>query len=258
MRDKKTYIILILMLVVFLLVMFLMFGIDELKRSRNQTTLIVDNTTWVYKNKRWRYVSNSDNFESLNWKAYQIFDGGKSIGNYYLWHDDKWYVFDKNKNAIQLENELFAYNSDYNVDIKNITKESIIDRTYVDKVLSDNDLDINSKFTSSYKISSDIDNDGIKEEFYVLTNAFPLDFTPKDTFSIVFMVKDNEIYNLYTNVKGYTAYDGCSPDIKAILDLDEDDTSEIVLTCYRYDNLGRIDMLYRFNEKEFKILISNQ
>ena len=85
-----------------------------------------------------------------------------------------------------------------------------------------------------------------------------MDFNPKMSFSIVFMVKDGKIYNLYKNVGEYNAYNGCSPEIIASFDVERDNTNEVLVSCYQYSVSGRIDMLYKFVKDEFKIIASNQ
>ena len=52
MKIKKVYIILIAILIIFGVIMFLVFGLDELRKESYDTTLVVGNDTiWTYKNK---------------------------------------------------------------------------------------------------------------------------------------------------------------------------------------------------------------
>lgn len=239
--------------------MFYLHGYDSLKQESYETAIIVgDNTTWVYQNKRWMQGNSTNMYDKLNWQNYNIYENNKRIGTYNLWHSDKWYLFDNNKNAVNIEGELLAYNSNHDVNVEGFSKEDIEVDNYIEKVLEDNDLDLNSKFTKIYKSSIDYDHDGSIEDFYVISNVFPLDFEPSTLFSFVFMVKDNQIYYLYEDVRDYKAYSGCSPDIMSFINTDDDETDEIILSCFQYSNLGRIDMLYSFTGESFKILISNQ
>lgn len=258
MKGKSIYFILIAFLLLFALIMFLIFGIDT-KKGDNQTIIAVgDNTTWIYQNKKWYKVSKPESYQKLDWKVFKVFEDGKNIGDYYLWHDDKWYVFDKNKSAVEVTGEFFAYRSNDDLNLIDFSKENISTNTYIEEVLKENYLATESKFTKSYKTTIDVDNDGIGEDFYVISNAFPMDFNPKMSFSIVFMVKDGKIYNLYKNVGEYNAYNGCSPEIIASFDADRDNTNEVLVSCYQYSVSGRIDMLYKFAKDEFKIIASNQ
>ena len=107
-------------------------------------------------------------------------------------------------------------------------------------------------------VSFDFDNDGKDEDFYVISNVFPLDFEPEMSFSIVFMVKDNNIYYIYNDVSKNNFTNGCKPFFTSFLDADNDGTYEFILSCGRYSISEQIDMLYKYSDDEFKILISNQ
>ena len=72
------------------------------------------------------------------------------------------------------------------------------------------------------------------------------------------MVKNNEIYPMYSSVETNQAVNGCKPYLSAVLDIDNDNTSELVVSCGRYSTYKPIDMLYKFTNEGFKILISNQ
>lgn len=256
---KKVYMFLIFVILGIGVIMFLLFGVDSLKREQYQTALIVgDNTTWIYQKNKWLHVASSDKFAELNWQKYHVFEDNKSIGTYDLWHDDKWYVFDDQKNAVMPNGTWFAYNTNYDIEVENFSKEELENDKYVESVLEDKELLDDNKFTNAYKSSVDIDHDGIVEDFYVMTNVFTVSDYPKKIFSLVFMVKDEKIYYLYDDVKDYKAYTGCSPNIVTFLDADADNIDEVIVSCDQYSNLGRIDMLYGFNGDEFKILISNQ
>jgi len=261
MRNKKTYVILFVALAVFFVVMFLVFGVSNIKKGEASTTLVVgDNTVWNYSKRHWLNLTSEKALSSLEWKEFNIYLDNKSLGKYNLWHDDKWYAFDKSKNAVPLDGNLLAYRSNVNVDVLDFTKEKIDDNSFVLKVLEDNDLSISSKFTTSYKVNFDFDSDNTKEDFYVISNAFPNDFNPEKIFSIVFMVKDDKIYYLYNDITENRAFNGCKPFINSILDVDQDGVYEMIVSCSKYSVGERIDMLYQYNlsEKAFKIVISNQ
>ena len=129
---------------------------------------------------------------------------------------------------------------------------------YINEVLKENNLSTSSKFTSIYKVNFDFDKDNQEEEFYIITNAFPFDFDPDKIFSIAFMVKSDIIYPIYTDISLNKGLNGCKPYYNTFLDVDNDNTYELILSCGKYSTTGRTDMLYKFKENNFKILISNQ
>jgi len=60
---------------------------------------------------------------------------------------------------------------------------------------------LSGSFENAKKMSKLLDEKNIKyildeklEDFYLISNAFPLDFDPEKIFSIVFMVKNEKIY----------------------------------------------------------------
>ena len=68
----------------------------------------------------------------------------------------------------------------YNIDILNVESSDATVDNYVSQVLDDNNISLSSKFTSLTKTSVDFDGDGVWEYFYVVSNAFPIDFYPEN------------------------------------------------------------------------------
>ena len=258
MRNKKKYMIVLIAVILFGIIMFLLFGVNNIRGNQKSTTLIVgDDTVWYYAEKKWMHLTSSKSIHDLEWKKYQVYLDNQKVGDYYLWHDDKWYAFDDDKNAVPLNGELLAIKSNYSIPVLGGREENVEDSTYINQILSDNNLSLSSHFTVKYKVLFDIDSDGVEEEFYVISNVFALDFRPDTLFSIVFMVKDDTIYPIYQDISPNQSFNGCKPYFQSFLDLDEDQKYEFILSCGYYANEKRIDMLYHFDYDEFKIIISN-
>ena len=259
MPNKKTYIIISVIIFVFGIVMFSFFGVHNIRQENLESVLIVgNNTAWVYKKQKWVYYRNNSSVDTLNWKKFVVYEDNNKLGNYYLWHDDKWYAFDENKNAVVINGKMIAYDANFQMKVLPFEEEKIEDYSYVYTVLQNNGLSVSSKFSSAYKVSVDYDGDSSLEDFYIISNAFPLDFEPDTTFSIAFMVKDNEIYELYQDVSSNQGLRACKPFYHTFIDTDDDGIYEIILSCGRYSASEQVDMLYHFVEGEFKILIYNQ
>ena len=258
MQSKKTYIVILGFIIIFGVVMFLALGVDNIKKNKQGTTLIIgNNTVWTYNKQRWKNISSKGQFQQFNWQEFTVFDNNEKLGNYNLWYDDKWYLFDKKKNAINYEGDLVAYQANYDIDILKFEEQEIIDTKYVDYVLEENGLDIDSQFTSNYKVSVDFDNDGQEEELYLISNAFAIDFNPNKIFSIVFMIKDDYVYYLYNDISTNNSLNGCKPFLKTILDADNDGVYEFVISCAQYSTSTETDMHYKYVDDNFKIVISN-
>lgn len=259
MVKNKIYIILIGIIVIFFVVMFLVFGTKNIKEENVSEVLIVgDDSVWKYSDKKWYNITYKSSLQQLSWKKYKVFSNNELIGNYYLWYSDKWYVFDNDKQAVKVEGDLFAYSSAFDLKVKNFTMENVDDFEYVNYVLESNNISTSSKFTSIYKVDFDFDNDSNKETFYLISNAFPLDFEPEKSFSIAFMVKGDTIYYIYKDIASNKGFNGCKPFYNTFLDVNDDNIYEFILSCSDYSVSKRVDMLYQFSDDSFKIAISNQ
>lgn len=255
MKEKKLYIGLIVFMIVAFLLVYFLFGRDIMREKKKRATLLVGNqTVWTYQNRRWE---NDNNYNSYNWENFHTYLNGQYFGKYSLWHDDRWYGFDSNKNAVSLDGIFLAYSSNFDIDVKEVTQETDVDKTYINYVLKDNNLDVDSKMTACYRYSFDFDNDGEVEDFYVMSNVFAMNFTPDVEFSIVFMVKSEKIYYLY-NETYEGSFNGCKPYFSGFLDLDQDNCYEIILSCGKYSVEEEINTMFKFQKSKFKIMISNQ
>ena len=264
MRGKSTYIILITFLIVFCIFMIFLYGKGVFTKDKNELVLMVgDNTIWYSKDKKWFYVSSREDIDKLNWNNYYVYMDNNYFGNYYMWHDDKWYLFKEDKTAVLYEGELLAYkyqNSKKKMSVGNIKIENDVNQDFINKVLIDNNItDISEEeYSVKHKASFDFDNDNNLEDFYIISNAFSNSISSNTVFSIVFMVDDGNITYIYQNVDTIKSFSGCKPFFRSFIDVDQDKTYELVLSCGRYSTDEEIDMLYQYKNGDFKILISNQ
>lgn len=260
MKKKKRYIVILVGLAVYVVIMLLALGDDLQIPSKDELTLIVeDSTIWSYSEGKWLNITNEKTVESLNWLDYNVYIDNKKIGDYYLWNDDSnWYIFDDNKQAISKDGTLLAYRSNYDIKIKNFSSQEIRNYYHVTKVLQDNNLNVPSSYELATQTTLDIDNDGQKETFYFVSNAFPIEGNPDKVFSFVFMVKNSEIYPIYSEIDKNEGVNGCRPFLTAVLDIDKDNKYEMVISCRKYSIQKPVVMLYKLTEEGFKIIISNQ
>ncbi len=259
-KKKKRYVVILVVLAIYVVLMLLALGKDTVLKSKDAATIIVGhNTIWNYSDESWLNITNSSTIDEKSWLDYEVYLDNKLKGNYYLWYDgSKWYIFDENKKAVNSEGTLLAFRSNYDIKVKNFTTSDIRNYYHVEKILEENDLSISSKFTVATETSFDIDNDGTNETFYFVSNAFPLDYYPSKIFSFVFMVKSSKIYPIYTDIDQNNDNNGCKPYLSAVMDIDQDNIYEMVISCGKYSVAKPVDMLYKLTDEGFKILISNQ
>ena len=257
MKKNKSYVIIMAILFIFLIVMGLVFSLNNNKNEEEDYGMVIivgDDTIWTYDNNKW---GKGSYYEDFNNKKYYIYINNENSGNYYLSYTGKWEVIDENNENILLDGELLALRSNDTIPVYNFSTTKIDDYSYVYSVLNDNNLPTISQYTVNKKIVFDFDNDGEDESFYIISNVFPMGFTPDNVFSIVFMVKNGEIYPIYKDINKYSGFNGCKPYISSFLDVDNDSKSEIILSCAEYSVSGVKRMLYKYDNDEFKILISN-
>ena len=260
-KTNKIIIIIIVVVVIYCLILFFFLGGSKrISKEKNDVVLIVDQSTmWTYSKKHWTNVTLDESVEKLNWLKYNVYVDDKKIGNYYMWYDNsEWYLFDKDRNSINYDGELFAYNSNYDIKINKFDVKDINDFSYVEEVLKRNKL--NNIDTSEYVVSSqvdiDIDNDGNEEEFYIISNS-SIALGDKNNFSIIFMVKDDKIYNVYSEINKSSST--CLPYISKFIDIDEDNKLELIVGCDSLNVNGNKKFLYKFtDENKYKIIISNR
>ncbi len=258
-KGKLKYIIIIVVLVIYGVGMYLVFGISETKERKASTTILVgDFAVWNYSSRDWMNVSSQNLLSELNWQKFNIYVDNQYFGKYLIWQDDKLYLFDDDRKPVNYDGNLFAYKAGFDMNVLPFTVSDVTDYSYVKEVLLNHNLSPDSQFTLAQVASLDFDQDGVNEDFYTVSNAFADDFFPDKYFSFAFMVKDNRIYMLYEDVDTNDGVNGCKPSLYTIADFDNDNQYELILVCYKYSNQTPLAMLYEFGDQGFKIEISNQ
>lgn len=253
------YIVLIVIVVLFGIGMYVIFGIDEGKERKASSILIVgDNAVFQYASRNWMRLSSQSSISNLNWQKFKTYVNNEYFGDYLVWNSDKWYLFDDDRNAVSYQGNLFAYQAEFDMRILPFSTTSITDYTYPKQVLEEHGLDPNSSYTLDNLVTFDFDGDGVLEEFYVISNVFSIDTFPEKYFSFVFMVDNEKIYMMYEDVDVNDGVNGCRPNIYTVGDFDNDSFFEIIVNCSEYSVQGSVVMLYEWDNEAFKIVISNQ
>lgn len=256
-KGKFKYIVLILLLIIYAAAMFLAFGVDEVKERKAATTIVLgDGVVWDYSSRSWLNFNTPQLIEDINWKKFNVYVDNEKFGNYSIWIDDKTYLFDDNREAVNYQGNLFAYRAEYLIDVIPFSSQDITDYSYVNKVLEEHGVE-SKQFTLANVTYVDFDQDGEDEAFYIVSNVFATEFFPDRYFSYVFMVDNEKIYMLYEDSDTNTGVNGCKPALYTIGDFDYDKDNELILSCAKYSNQTPIFMLYEFQNNAFRIEISN-
>lgn len=258
-KTQKRYLKIFIPLILLSLFFFLFYGLNLISKNKKTSLIIInDDAVFVKKEDRWFNIIDSSDKEKYNWNKYYVYQNNEPIGKFYLVNNGNWYLFDKDKSAVNYDGDLLAFDEETKYTILKYSENSINDYTYVNKVLSENGLNTNAIFSSSYYIDFDIDNDSINEQLYVITNKFPYEKANENSFGFVFLVKNNRIYYLYKDTsKSKDLFEGCKPYVNSIFDLDEDNKYEVNFSCGYYSTNGTIQKIYKFDKGKFKLLVSN-
>ena len=258
-KGKFKYFVIILVLVIYAVCMYLAFGVSETKERKTTTTVLVGNAAvWDYSSRKWMNVTTPSLLSKLNWQTFHIYIDHAYLADYLVWNDDQWYLFDENRQSISYQGELFAYQGDFDMKVLSYESANITDYTYAKQVLKNHNISSDAQYTLATVSSLDFDQDGVNEDFYIISNVFAIDFFPNQYFSFVFMVDNDSIYMIYEDVDVNEGVNGCMPNLYTVADLDNDQDNELILTCAKYSNQIPVAMLYEFHNNAFEIEISNQ
>lgn len=257
---KKRYVVILILIIVYFTTLFLLKGASNVKNSKLASTIIVNNSSvWQLKDKKWYNVVSNSEINDLSWQEFNIIVDSEYFGKYNVVHDEsKWYLFDNERKAYSYSGHFVAYQADYNMPVKSYEEKEITDYTYVNQVLGENNLPLNQELTVNLYINVDYDNDGVKENFYFISNAFPMESDPENIFSIVFMEKTGTIYPIYKSIAPRQGFNGCMPYMDAIIDVNDDKKYELIISCSKYSIKEPIDILYEFSNNKFSVIISNE
>ena len=265
-KNKKIIIIMLVVLAVYALIMFLVLGgTKKFNKTNNQITIIMgDNATFTYNGSFWTYVEFETTYNKLNWLKYDVYENNELLGNYSMWHNDKWYVFDgdeEHRTPVSVTEDFIALRADSSIKLTPFESNKITDYSYVNAVLDSYGIQA-SYLTVDQVVTIDIDNDSIDENFYFISNSLPRENPENFNFTIVFMEKKGEIYRIFTDIQVMENSDGCKPFMRAVLDYDLDGEQEIIFACGGLSARKQKDYIYKFKHDnsvdEFKLVVSNQ
>lgn len=257
MNSNKKYIKILIFIILLSAIFFFTIGIGTIT-NHNEEYVMLENDTYYYrKYNNWYSEKDKSLVQLQNWNKFHIYTNHKKLGNYYFYYDDKVYIFNKKKEAINYEGSLIAFSSSkyQDVDFDLIKLE---ENPYIDSIFKEKKLDSIKKLTSNEVINTDIDGDGKEEQLYVVSNRFPIESPDTDKyFSFVFLVKNSTVTILYSDIEtSDDAYSGCKPYIRNIIKIAGIKQKYIILECAYYSNNGIVSKLYGYKKGKYMELAS--
>lgn len=264
-NKKFVYIAIIVMLLLFFFV-FAFLNREKLKTETKEkeydTVLIIGNTIFQKTNNYWNSVTNEENIIKLvNWKKYKIYTDYKYFGEYNLVNAETWLAFDDKRNPIELpgiESSFFAYKSNENYDIKSIKLEENKNLEETKKVLKEFNININYLPEVNISTNLDLNNDGVEDKVYAITNMLT-EYASEPEFSIFIVKRGNKLYRLFKSSSESNSTNMCYPNINSILDIDNDNEYEIIMSCTNTGIDSIKTIMYKYNEEkdDYQIVISD-
>lgn len=252
-KDKIKIIIgvaILLIAIVLRLVLYSNNTSDEDKDTSSIDYFVIDNYLVFSKDgNKINYLS-FDNKEILTNK-FNIYLDGNYNGKYYVRKlPSGLKLLDANNNFIDYNDE-YVIGSNNNILVSKLNIESTTSYEYeiANKVLKSENIDVSfDKSSSSFiKYRADFNNDGADEYIYSLSNAFS---DSSVSYSFLFTYSNNK-YNIIdsdisTNLNGYDL------SIIGILDVNEDNQLDIVISKIKFSGNDECHEIYKNNDMKFK------
>ena len=239
--NKKSYIILFLILIIYTIIMIAVFGTDYIKKKTSNTFLFVSPST------RWQYFKG-------NWIS------NVNASKYNIVYNDEMYVFNNNKDSIEYDGKLLGYHGIDKIDVKPFKEQDFDSDDYeiIQKILEENKISYYGKYVGK-KIATNLDKDNDLEYLYYVFNIYD-DTLTNNAFVFAFVLNDNKIEYLQQNIvdKSDIISNMCVPSIHSIVDIDNDKMYEIIMTCEFASMKGTCNYLYKKGNKGYDILAGCQ
>ena len=257
-KSKRKYYIIIILLIIYLAAMVIFIVYPSSVTSSRRVYIMVDNVAkWKFEGKSWEDIS-SDESNLYNWQKFDLYRRNQYFGNYYLLYNDRWLVYDDDRNPVQKSgSNLLAVrsNQDFKVATYTTTDIPTEQMQYVEQVLTDHNIDPDTELVTKEMITYDIDNDGQEESIITISNLFETTYAPSRIFSFIFTVKDGKIALVSSMVDTLDhKNEHCSAYVHSLVDTDNNGKYEIITGCGYYNsNRNCVEMYENKNDQYQKI-----
>lgn len=250
-RVKKNvkWVVLVLIVIILYVLFAIFFGKKETVSSNNYL-LIGNSLIWHEKNGKMYQETKVSN--DLLQQKFVVFDGINRVNVDNLkYSDQQWYFFDTNYKQLAANNYRVAYSGNLKIRLANYSLEFYDDNDdqYIEEVAEPESAEQFDRYRKTLnKVNFDFDGDGSIETLYTITSTI-LDVVNYSFHSYMFLVDDD-------NVISQVQTTGSNPLlIEEVLDLDNDDKFEIVVSKGILDNptLDACYQIYKIDENKIKL-----
>ena len=240
MKDKKTKIALIvLLIIVFAIIIYLMFH-DKFNKTNNQYLIINYYLILQKDGDKWNQIEKFN--EDVLKQKYTIYGDTKKENLKLQYNNNKLYYFDKNYKEDKVKN-MRAATSNFEIKLTDyeILPADESDEEYTNEALNIMQAGPIDRYTTN-KYIGDFNNNGKEETLYVTSN-YVFDIVNYPMYSILFTVDNQD------NVKIIDSSKDSMLTIEDIMDLDNDGEYEVIVSK-DYINLPTLDTCYKLYKLE--------
>lgn len=251
-KNNKAYVAIIIILFIYLLFAYIFYKKQPEKKKTN-TLIVTDNSKYIYNNKQLTKLED----ESLaNWNDYNIYINNKYIGEYKLQYNDKWYIYNEQRDPIKYEGNVIAFSNidmnvfDYNR-INIMDNEQNMIKNYLEK---ENITFVDYNIYNS-KVEIDLDDDGKTEKIYIINSK--INDNEENIFSMILVEKNNKLIPVISKVIPKNEYSDIDIyDLYGIIDIDKDDKKEIIISKMIYSQPdSSCEIIFKYENGKYNKLI---
>lgn len=256
MKEKKKYIIVLVILAIYLVLIFVFNGKNIIRQNFDTSYIMVSpSTQWKYAKGTWGSVTNITDYSM---EKFKIYVNNKPFGDYNVTYNDKFYLFDDNRNSVSYNGNIIAVKGSLPIDVIYFEEEVIEPiNDEIKEALKEKKIKVKGDNIRARKVEIDMDGDQKKETIYIVSNVFYAT-EGENSFALLFTEKEGKNKYIYEEIKDYKkTLEMCTPFVEGIIDIDKDKKYEIIMGCEYFSNNGTCHNLYNNKTKDYQKVITN-
>lgn len=230
---------------------------DLVRKNPDYNIVIYPNSVVSYKNGIW--AENKD--LKTNNLLFDVYVNYNPLGQKYLTYNNKWNLYENNngmKNFVNYEGELLAVNTNkqynlYNFTISNLDEN---DKNVISSYLTENGITFNYDDLTKSKVIYDINRDGLRDEVYLISNAFTeLERNYNKSFNIGFVKYHNKTDVIFSVIEDISKnYSMCNSYLQNIIEIDG--KLYLIVGCTYFSNQGTQHIIYESTSNGFNRVLT--
>lgn len=233
-------------------------SVSTSKEDKGQELIMLLNPHIIikYQNNKFSYISDDKEYNKYK---FNLYDNNDLIGEYSANYSEKEIFLDENNNQYDINGNLFAITGNIDYTFNNIASLEIDfnDKNIIRELFKENNITTKGAL-HTFKYQTDIDNDNKLDTIYSVDNiGIENTYGESNSYAFVFVYKNNEFNYIYLNKDSIKANSNlCYPILKNNIDINNDNSNELFITCNYKEEKGSCLNIYSYNKKEFKKVLN--